>query len=226
MYEINLLPSKLQKKINVALKRWIVLLLIISVPSVLGGFYVFTLAELNQLRLKTNNIDRQLELLTPQLNRMEQLRREREKREQQISVLQSLRDNRFSITPILTGIALNMPVDMWLTGISAEYRENYLPRGGFASPGILPVSEGTVEQTDIIVGSSEQQQPEQQQPGPPPNILVLQGISHSQASIGVFVGQLAAMPYFQNIDVVKVNTATSGETGLAFHIEAGLRGVE
>jgi len=222
MYDINLLPSELHRKINIDLKRLIIILLLTLLPAGLAGGYAFFLIEINHLRLEANNIDRRLEQLAPQMDRVLQLRQEREKIEQQIPALQSLLGNRFTITPILNGIADNLPVDMWITGISAEYRENYLPRGGFASPAGIPAPGQASVQIDHGAGSVDEQQPEEQQSLPPPNMLVLQGISHSPASIGVFVGKLSCLPYFQNIDLVKVHTATSGKQGLAFHIEAML----
>lgn len=213
MYDINLLPTGLSRKINIDLKRIFILLLAILVPAGLIGAYALFLIDLNQLRLEASKIDQQLEVLAPQANRLEQLRLEKEKSEQQLSTLQSLLDNRFTITPILSSIALNMPVDIWITGITAEYRENYIPLGGFSSPTVTPDFEDTVVQAE-------------QQTMPAPNMLVLQGTSYSPASIAVLVSNLSALPYFQNIDVVKIHTATNGERGLAFHIEARLLGVK
>ena len=224
MYEINLLPAELRRKTSIELKRLLMLLLCILLPAGLAGGYSFLLIEINHRHLEVNNIDRQLAQLKPQVNQTLQLRQERGQIEQQIPVLQSLLEHRFTITPILNDIADNLPVDLWITGLSVEYRANYLPRGGFASPGLLsPPADAPLKQE---AGTGAGQQPEEQQALPLPNVLILQGISYSSASIGVLVGKLSALPYFQSVDLVKVHTADQGEQGLTFQIEAMLREVK
>lgn len=238
MYDINLLPPNLQKKFNIDVKKLLISFTITCMVTGLVGGYGLLMFKLYGTRMEMHRIDQRLNQIAPQVARVEQLKRERLEGEKKINAFRTIIDDRLTFTLILDDIAKNMPVDMWLTGISMEYREKYIPRGGFASPpGMLAgvYKNKTVDKNitgkkpdadkqNITKTPTDKKDKEKNSP-PPPNVLVLQGAAHSPASVGVFVHNLARLPYFQNINVLKVFANTAGDPGQAFTIEAQLREV-
>lgn len=244
MYEINLLPPKLQRKFNIDVKKAAAFLgLTFLITGLAGGYGVF-LFQLYGARSEINRIETRLQQIAPQVAEVEQIRKERLAGEKQVKAFQTIVDNRFTFTPMLEDIACNLPVDTWLTGITVENREEYAPPGGFASPpGMLAetVEDSTGEAPKTPAGAPGtgngqkpaqpanrpvQGQKDKTAPPPPPNVLVLQGVSYTPASVGVLVHNLARLPYFQSVNVIKVYENTGDEAGQAFTIEAQLREVQ
>lgn len=233
MYDVNLLPTKLQKKINIDIGRLIIL---ISMATIVFGFifgYSFFLFQMNITQQELHNIEEQLKQMAPRVAEVEKMKKERLSLEKKVQAFSIIVNNRLAVSHVFNDIASNMPVDMWLTSIRLEYREKYVPRGGFASSGDLPSEvRNYTEKKKKTPGKAEDNEEKallnmddkDNKRLLPPNVLVLQGVTYSTASVGVFVHNLSQLPCFHNIDLIKVFPNTTGDIGQAFTIEARLSG--
>lgn len=244
MYDINLLPSELQKNVDKNVMRIIMLIAITVLVLALTGSYWLLQMKQYQIAGKIARIEARLNEINPLVRQIEQMQRDRLNGEKTIKAYQRIASQRVTFTPILNAVAQNMPVDMWLTDISLENRLEYAARGGFASPtGLFAINERLVEQKqhgnnfnsggkakDKENGGgkhSGQKDGEEVKEVSPPNLMVFKGVAYTPASIGVFINNLSGLPYFRNIDLVETSVKKmEGTTGQAFCIEARLREVK
>lgn len=242
MYEINLLPTKVQKN-NVDVKKMLLILFVILGSIALITSYSLFLSKLYNAHKKLNNIEKRQNQIALDLTRLEQLRKVSQKEDKKIRAFQSIINNRLKCTSMLDDIACNMPVDLKLTSIEVIHRENYTPQGGFASPGMLinaadenDGKQGKIKELDFgnssnknsskLDGKNDNSNKDAENKSlPSPNVLIFQGVSYSTVSVGVFIHNLSQLTYFTSINLIKASVEISGESGQAFTIEAQLREV-
>lgn len=233
MYEINLLPPELQKKVAIDVSKMLVPLVVVVILIVMGGSYWLLQMKQYQAAAETARIDVRLNEISPLVRKIERMKRERLDGEKKIKTYRQITAQRATFIPMLNAIAQTMPVDMWLTDISLENRREYAARGGFASPpGVLAMNEQPEDinnkpGNNTFSSDSKDNDPDGEEgvkEVPPPNLVVLKGVSYSPASVGVFINNLSGLPYFRNIDLIETSVKKlEGSTGQAFCIEARLR---
>ncbi len=217
MYDINLLPRKLQRKFNIDLKRTAgVLALFLVTAGFFGGYYSLLYKSRN-LNKEITSIENALEQIAPRVTQVKQLHNYRMENEEKLKAFQDIVKGRLLITPILEDIGLVLPEDLWLTEFSVESRLDYQPRGGFASPGGVPLGNPVNNKQEETGAGEPVITP------PPPNIVKLQGVAHSAVSVGVFVNNMSQLPYFSSVDLLKVYENTAGGKGYAFTVMARLK---
>ncbi len=217
MYDINLLPRKLQRKFNIDLKRTAgVLALFLVTAGFFGGYYSL-LHKSHNYNKELTRIENTLEQLSPMVTQVKQLHNNRIENEKKLKAFQDIVKGRLLITPILEDISLVLPEDLWLTEFSMESRQDYQPRGGFASPGGVPLGNPVNNKQEETGAGEPVITP------PSPNIVKLQGVAHSAVSVGVFVDNMSRLPYFSSVDLLKVYENNAGGKGHAFTVMARLK---
>lgn len=235
MQDINLLPRELQRE-GFEIKK-IALVVLVFV------FLLGTCAYYSYMQYKHQALQRELALLEEELNLiqpgLDQLNRHAEfikLSREKVSFLENLKARRVEINPVLTGITGATPAGIQLTGLFVEHREQKAYQGGFASPGSRPVIPGVEEKTPVSgnndLASNDEKSLTELREGTrgredilpsPPNSLVVNGSTRKPEMIGIFIDQLAKLPYFDGVYLLKMH-ATGDGTHL-FTIEARLREV-
>ncbi|WP_027363477.1 PilN domain-containing protein [Desulfotruncus alcoholivorax] len=222
MYEINLLPPELIKRFNIDFKKLTMLIAVIIVVIGYVYWYAGFKFRLYNIKEEIAHTDKMLAEMSPRLNLVKKIKAERIENQEKIMAYKAITESRFLLTPVFKEIEKSIPVDTWLTGITLEYREKLNPVGGFASlPGAnaLP-PKATLQAVGPPVSKKETIDEVEI---PSPNVLMLQGVTYNSASVGVFVHNLAGLPYFRNVGIKKVYTNSGDDAGYAFTLELQLR---
>lgn len=211
MYEINLLPSELIKRVNVDFKKLVILVAVIIVVIGYVYWYAGFKFKLYHVQEELARTDKMLSEIDSRVDMVKKIKSERIKNQEKIKAYQTITENQFLLTPVFKEIEQNIPVDMWLTGITLGYRDKLIPIGGFGSPPGVKVMppKATPQAVDP--------------PLPSPNVLMLQGVTYNSASVGVFVHNLARLTYFRGVGIKKVYANTGNDVGQAFTLELQLR---
>lgn len=235
MRDINLLPRELQREVFDIKK--------IALVALVFTFLLGTCAYYSYMQYKHLSLQRELALLEEKLNLiqpgLDQLNRYSELiklSQEKISLLENLIAQRVEINPVLTGITEATPADIQLTGLFVEHREQKAYQGGFASPGSRPVISNAEQKTTVnennelanngnksLTESREGTRGQEDLLPSPPNSLVVNGSTRKPETVGIFIDQLAKLPYFDGVYLLKLHA--TGDGIHQFTIEARLREV-
>jgi Tfp pilus assembly protein PilN len=197
LYKVNLLPPKLQREGIIDVRRLVLILaVILPVVLLLGGGLIFRVnfSVINNELAETRT---QLAALAPALSRMEGVVRERTELEDTIEECEEISRKHISWSGVLDDLGGAAPIDLWLTGLNIVYKDD------------------TVSKTTPGRGQEESAVYTR------PNQLAVKGVSRSLPSIGIFIRKLNELPYFEEVELVKVNAVNEG---MEFEITARVKG--
>ncbi len=197
LYKVNLLPPRLQREGIIDVRR-LVLMLAAVLPAVLllGGCLLFRV-NYSVLDNELAETKTQLAALAPALARMEGVVRDRTELQETIEECEEISRKHVAWSGVLDELGKAAPIDLWLTGLNLANKDD-------AASKTVP-SRG---QEESAVYSR-------------PNQLEVKGISRSLPSIGIFIRKLIELPYFEEVELVKVNAVNEG---MEFEITAKVKG--
>lgn len=196
LYKVNLLPPKLQREGVIDVRRLVLILAaVLPVVLLLGCCLIFRVnySVINNELAETRT---QLAALAPALSRMEGVARERTELEETIEECEEISRKHISWSGVLDDLGGAAPTDLWLTGLIIANKDDTVSK---TAPG-----RGQEESADYSR----------------PNQLEVRGVSRSLPSIGIFIRKLIELPYFEEVQLVKVNAVNEG---MEFEITARVK---
>lgn len=200
MYKVNLLPPELLAIGEPGLRRRSPLYNLLLLAA--GGLCLLYLAFLTYLFVGQVQIEakrKALAALEPQIQQVERLQQQTQILRTRAAVWGELIRRRREYYPLLADLQRVLPVDMWLTRVA-----------------LLPEQPQPPE-TTLPKPTTELRVP------PLPNLLVVEGGTHSLASVGVYVNNLCQLPHFKRVALKEVKRVGQ-EQVTTFTIEAVLGG--
>lgn len=249
MYNINLLPPELQKEASIDMGKLKKMLLVMAVGLILFGGYGSFLLSMHFRNSELEEIESRIVVLEPKAAKIDEYIKLQKQNTARINDLERLLHRRMSFYQILRDINNNLPVDIYLTKLEADYLEKPAP-GGFASarkPAVQeinkPGEQKTPAQASGTPGQNPQPSQENQGNNPPagapkspppqpdtakpvPNRIMLEGLAQSSASVGVLVNNLTNMPYFRYIKLESVDEDSEYPQLHRFVVHAYMIGAE
>ncbi|ACA59488.1 PilN domain-containing protein [Candidatus Desulforudis audaxviator] len=214
MYKINLLPPELQKDVSVDMGRLKKLLVLAAVFVVLVGSYGSFLWQYHARNAELAQLRAQVALVKPIAEQVDALAARSAENEKRSAELETLLLGQIRWTRLLNDINYNLPADVFLGVIRAGRVEDVPVLGGFASPSGLKADKtaaGKAEPQGLVL----------------PNVITIQGVAQSTASIGVLINNLYSLPYFELVQLKYLE-----EEVLTFHghklfeVDAYLKGAD
>jgi Tfp pilus assembly protein PilN len=144
--------------------------------ALLIGSGIFFL-QVSSMKAEINANQVKLAALEAKVKEVTELQTQRQNMERKTADLEILLQQKKKYIPLLDELAENIPVDVWLTGISIQESKSSQQTGTAPSPA-APAA-GRL----VISGTS----------------LVIKGVSRSVSSIGVYVRKLLELPYFSEV---------------------------
>jgi Tfp pilus assembly protein PilN len=144
--------------------------------ALLIGSGIFFL-QVSSMKAEINANQVKLAALEAKVKDVTGLQTQRQNMERKTADLEILLQQKKKHIPLLDELAENIPVDVWLTGISIQESKSSQQTGTAPSPA-APAA-GRL----VISGTS----------------LVIKGVSRSVSSIGVYVRKLLELPYFSEV---------------------------
>ena len=197
LYKVNLLPPRLQREGIVDVRR-LVLMLAAVVPAVLllGGCLLFRV-NYSVIDNELAETKAQLAALTPALARTEGVIRERTELEETIEECEEISRKHIFWSSVLDDLGKAAPIDLWLTGLNIANKDDAVSK----------TAPGRGKEESAVYSR--------------PNQLAVKGISRSLPSIGIFIRKLIELPYFEEVELVKVYAINEG---MEFEITAKVKG--
>lgn len=238
MYKVNLLPPELMswnKKVD---KHQLVVILLVSIitATILISYGTF-IYHAYSTRKDLEAIESRLPGLKMQSDQVKQLKEKKDETAKTIQAFEKIIEEKHVWGAMLDDIGLNMPVDIWLTGLKIVNDKNYpgqtIPTGQQAPPASqTAVDNKGVPQNQTPSTAQANQSPP---PGQPvngaktddtlipdhPNVLILEGISGTTPSVGVFQKNLTGLNYFSSVNLQSMEENDDG--GFKFTIIAVLK---
>ncbi|KFD40681.1 hypothetical protein DK28_0201795 [Peptococcaceae bacterium SCADC1_2_3] len=177
MHRLNLLPPELLPVSYIQGRRlFIIAGLTLLFGALLIGSGIFFL-QVSSMKAEINANQVKLAALEAKVKEVTELQTQRQNMERKTADLEILLQQKKKHIPLLDELAENIPVDVWLTGISIQESKSSQQTGTAPSPA-APAA-GRL----VISGTS----------------LVIKGVSRSVSSIGVYVRKLLELPYFSEV---------------------------
>jgi len=197
LYKVNLLPPRLQREGVIDVRR-LMLMLAAALPVVLllGGCLLFRV-NYSVIENELAETKAQLAALTPALARTEGVIREKTELEETIEECEEISRKHISWSGVLEDLGKAAPIDLWLTGLNIANKEDAVSK---------TASSRGQEESAVYTR---------------PNQLAVRGISRSLPSIGIFIRKLIELPYFEEVQLIKVNAVNEG---MEFEITASVKG--
>jgi type IV pilus assembly protein PilN len=209
LYKVNLLPPKLQREGIVDIRRLIAAAGILLGAAVILGCYVTFLINFAVIRTELTETKAQLAALAPLTVRVDGIVKERTEIEETIKELEDISSKHTVWSNLLYDLGSAAPADLWLTGLDISNKE--------AGAGEQAAAQGTA--APALSKSSDNSRREAD-PYARPNIVTCKGIARSLPSIGKFINNMLGLPYFEEVQLVKVNAVNEG---MEFEIAARIK---
>lgn len=215
MYQINLLPSELQKDTSADIKRLQKTILILLVVLLIGGYSFFVW----QWRLKAEElvvIKNQIAIVKPVAEKADDLKQKHQINLKNISELEDLLKSRIALTGLIDNIGHNLPVDIFLASIRLTYEEDLEIPGGFASPfesklnGEANEEVKSKQNTRVVKANSTESEDFSI---PRPNKVTIKGLTQTTCSVGTLINNLYSLPYFNMIKLRSIEEVESEDKG-------------
>ncbi len=182
-YKVNLLPPKLRREGIIDVRRLIMIsLTTLLVAAILVGYGIFLLLFFNQ-KSELETTRQQLASLTPIVNRVQEIKKERKELEAALQEYTILLQKQIIWSDLFFALNNVTPDDLWLTELETAFSQEEQksgPEGG--KPEVLAR----------------------------PDIMNFKGLSCSVPSIGLFMNNLSQLPYFKEVKLVKLNKENEG----------------
>ena len=239
-YRVNLLPAELQPRPPLEPRR----LVLISLPVLVGGALVGGLLywrhEVYKMRLELEALRYQVPRLQQAVNKVEEVKKERQVLEARAGELEELIQRRRAWSSLLTDLAAVMPDGAWLNALRLVPGQAASPAAKAERAGTVPsLLQGALQGAARAMEAGGLQQPSAEQQGnvpaasqqtgtskavpPPPESLSLEGSSRSLAAVGVLLYHLQGLPYFSGVELKEVKY-DEGKGVYNFSITAQLKG--
>lgn len=238
-YRVNLLPAELQPRPPLEPRR----LALISLPVLVGGALAGGLLcwryELNKMRLELEALRYQVPRLQQAVNKVEEVKKERQVLEARAGELEALIQGRRTWSSLLADLSAVMPDGAWLNALRLVPRQAVSPAAKTERAGTVPsLLQGALQGSARAMEAESLQQPAAAQQGsvpaapqqagaakalPPPEGLQLEGASRSLAAVGVLLYHLRQLPYFSGVELNEVKY-DEGKGFYTFSITAHLKG--
>jgi Tfp pilus assembly protein PilN len=196
LYKVNLLPPKLQREGILDIQRLIIILAAaLPVILLLGGCLVFLInyAVINNELAETRT---QLAALAPALSRVEAVMKERTALEETIRECEEISAKHISWSGLLNDLGAAAPIDLWLTRLDISRKDAAAAK----------TTSGSGQEAAGLAAR--------------PNLLNCKGVSRTLPSIGIFIRNLAGLPYFGEVKLVKIKAVSEG---MEFEITAAIK---
>ena len=194
MYKVNLLPPE-QKKVD---KRRLTM---VALCSVLIGIMMICygkfLYNAYNLRQQLQNVETELTQYQVEVANVKKLMVKNEQNEKAVEALQEIIDMKKIWGSTLDDINLNMPVDLWLTGLQIVDDKTKLPQEFAITSQPTQAGKEANQAAQAVTGN-----PSEQTIIPnPPNVIIIEGKSYTTPSIGVFQKHLTNLVYFSSVQL-------------------------
>jgi len=212
MYKVNLLPPELQRDISVDIRRlvkWLTVSLVVIILVLGYGIFLYSFFSTKKEIVET---EKYLSELQVTVNRIEDIKKQRQKNEQSVQKFKDLVEKRLIWSYILDDLNYNLPVDMWLASIELSFTGLQVSTGTVGQAQGQPNAQASQMQIQVQTGAGVvhgvQALPEGQKgiavSPPVPNTLTIAGYSRSVPSIGIFINNLHKMPYFAKVTLNEI----------------------
>ncbi len=118
MIRINLLPKERARR-GPVVSRMFLVLGVLAVAVLLGGYYLILLSENARLQDSITETNKQIDVLRPQVAEIEVLKRRLETARRKAALLKTLESSRVPWATVLEEFRTIVPKDVWLTNMSA-----------------------------------------------------------------------------------------------------------
>lgn len=196
LYKANLLPPKLQREGVIDVRRLILILAAILPVALLLGCCLLFRVNYSVINNELAETRAQLAALAPALSRMEGVVRERTELEETIEECEEISRKHISWSGVLDDLGGAAPIDLWLTGLNIANKDDAVSK----------IAPGRGQEESAVYTR--------------PNQLEVKGISRSLPSIGIFIRKLIELPYFEEVELVKINAVNEG---MEFEITARVK---
>lgn len=196
LYKVNLLPPRLQREGVIDVRRLILILAAILPIVLLLGCCLLFRVNYSVINNELAETRAQLAALAPALSRMEGVVRERTELEETIEECEEISRKHISWSGVLDDLGGAAPIDLWLTGLNIANKDDAVSK----------TAPGRGQEESAVYTR--------------PNQLEVKGVSRSLPSIGIFIRKLNELPYFEEVELVKVNAVNEG---MEFEITARVK---
>jgi type IV pilus assembly protein PilN len=197
LYKVNLLPPRLQREGIIDVRRLILMLAAVLPVLLLLGCCLLFRVNYSVINNELTETRAQLAALAPALSRMEGVIRERTELEETIEECEEISRKHISWSGVLVEVGKAAPIDLWLTGLNIANKDDAVSK----------TAPGRGQEESAVYTR--------------PNQLAVKGVSRSLPSIGIFIRKLNELPYFEEVELVKVNAVSEG---MGFEITAKVKG--
>lgn len=197
LYKVNLLPPRLQREGVIDVRRLILILAAILPIVLLLGCCLLFRVNYSVINNELAETRAQLAALAPAQSRMEGVVRERTELEETIEECEEISRKHISWSGVLDDLGGAAPIDLWLTGLNIANKDDAVSK----------TAPGRGQEESAVYTR--------------PNQLEVKGVSRSLPSIGIFIRKLNELPYFEEVELVKVNAVNEG---MEFEITARVKG--
>lgn len=226
--KLDFLPKKMRKTRRIpegtslfpGIKVWAA---VAGVFLVLAAPCVYALACGFQAR----SLEREAAALAPKVAEVQKVRAERQKFEKWIGIVESF--NSAPLAPILGDVRYATPLKVWLTGLelTPEQSKSSAPRKPPQKDSATGIDRKSSEKSPKQSGQLKPATGQSQEPELPlePSWVRLEGFSLDAASVGLFRDNLAALPWCEGVESLKVEY--DDKTGAyRFELTARVKGDE
>jgi type IV pilus assembly protein PilN len=196
LYKVNLLPPRLQREGIIDVRRLVLILAAILPAVLLLGCCLIFRVNYSVINNELAETRAQLAALAPALSRMEGVVRERTEMEETIEECEEISRKHISWSGVLDDLGGAAPIDLWLTGLNIANKDDAVSK----------TAPGRGQEESAVYTR--------------PNQLEVRGVSRSLPSIGIFIRKLIELPYFEEVELVKVNAVNEG---MEFEITARVK---
>lgn len=199
LYKVNLLPPRLQREGVIDIRRLIAAAGAVLGATVILGCYVIFLINFTVIKTELTETKAQLASLAPVTARVEGITRERTEIEETIKELDGITSKHIAWSSLLYDLGSAAPADLWLTGLDISNKD--------AAAGEQAANQGTAAPA---LNRSSDNSRQGADPYTRPNLVTCKGLARTMPSIGMFMNNLLALPYFEDVKLAKVNSVNEG----------------
>jgi type IV pilus assembly protein PilN len=199
LYKVNLLPPRLQHEGILDIRRLIAVTGALLGAAVILGCYATFLINYAVIKTELTETKAQLASLAPVTIRVDGIVKERTAIEETIKELDEISSKHTAWSSLLYDLGSAAPADLWLTGLDISNKN--------AAAGEKAAKQST---TGPALNTSVDSSRKEANPYARPNHVTCKGLARSLPSIGKFIKNMLALPYFEEVQLIKANAVNEG----------------